>query len=63
MNNNEECGNSHGLFQNSHGLFQDTIPAFSWKYSGKTQNTSPKYEAGVLATTLRCLGVQCVANS
>jgi hypothetical protein len=55
MNNNDECGNSHGLFQ-------DTIPAFSRKYSGKTQNTS-KYEAGVLATTLRCLGVQYVANS
>jgi len=50
MNNTDECGSSHGLFQ-------DTIPAFSWKYSGKTQNMSPKYEAGVLATTLRCLGV------
>jgi hypothetical protein len=56
MNNNEECGNSHDLFQ-------DTIPAFSWKYSGKTQNAAPKYEAGVLATILRHLGVQWVANS
>jgi hypothetical protein len=46
MNNTDECGSSHGLFQ-------DTIPALSWKYSGKTQNMFRKYEAGVLATTLR----------
>lgn len=50
MNNTDECGSSHGLFQ-------DTIPQFLWKYSGKTQGMSPKYEAGVLATTLRCLDV------